>query len=418
MGCSGLKIAMIQTPLVGRGGGERQILRLAIELQKLGHEVEIFTNAVNEEKCYPSLLKKVVVNIVPFPPDRFRFLYQVFRGGDALITRVTGIPRVHPGNFDLYTFFYPSMVNLARKIPKGFDLINNHNFPTEWAAFFAKKRLKIPVVWMCNEPPFWFFHPEQTKGFRKISWPLYEVFDRIAVKYIDKIIVLSHITEELIKKIYKRVPKIIRSGVDIEFFQGASGQEIRKKYDLENDFVLLQVGRLVYFKRQIDSLKALFYLSRRYDNVKLILEGRGPQKPLRDLSKKLGVEDRLIFLSASDDKELAKIYAACDVFLFPSKLTWGLVVTEAMAAARAVIVSNKAGVSEIIENYVNGIVVDHAKPKEIAGHVKRLMDDPKLRKKLGENAYEYVKRNLSWRKYAENMESVFEQTISNFRRNF
>lgn len=52
------------------------------------------------------------------------------------------------------------MLNLGRRIPKGFDVINNHNFPTEWAAFIAKKRLKVPVAWMCNEPPYWFFLPE------------------------------------------------------------------------------------------------------------------------------------------------------------------------------------------------------------------------------------------------------------------
>jgi hypothetical protein len=51
-----------------------------------------------------------------------------------------------------YTFDLPSMLNLGRKIPKGFDIIKYHNYPTEWAAFLAKKRLKVPVVWMCNEP--------------------------------------------------------------------------------------------------------------------------------------------------------------------------------------------------------------------------------------------------------------------------
>jgi glycosyltransferase involved in cell wall biosynthesis len=61
---------------------------------------------------------------------------------------------------------------------------------------------------------------------------------------------------------------------------------------------------------------------------------------------------------------------------------------------------------------VNGIVVDHAKPEEMARHVERLINDSKLRKRLGENAYEYVRNNLSWEKYARTMEKVFEQTIS------
>ena len=395
-----MRIAMVHTPLTGRGGGERQILRLAIELQKRGHEVEIFTNAVNEERCYSDLLNKVTINVVSHPFVRFGAPY-------VNVTEKRAI---------LYGSVFPRMLNIGRKITKGFEIINNHNFPTEWAAFFAKKKLKIPIVWMCNEPPFWFFHFEQRRGKLKIYWPLFEMFDKIAVTYIDEIVVLSRLAESLVRKIYNRTSKIIRSGVDVEIFHKASRQEIRKKYDLQNDFVLLQVGGLIYYRRQIDSLGALFYLSKKYDNVKLILDGAGQQEMFRDFSRKLGVEDKVIFLVTDNDKELAKIYAACDVFLYPSEVTWGLVVTEAMAARRAVIVSNKAGVSEIIENNVNGIVVNHARPKEIAEQVERLMNDPKLRKKLGENAYEYVKRNLSWEKYAENMESIFEQTISNFRR--
>ena len=57
---------MIHPTLWGRGGAERQLLRLALELQKIGHEVEIFTDAVNEN-CYPQLLKNLTVNLVPHP---------------------------------------------------------------------------------------------------------------------------------------------------------------------------------------------------------------------------------------------------------------------------------------------------------------------------------------------------------------
>jgi glycosyltransferase involved in cell wall biosynthesis len=396
-----MRIAMVHTPLEGRAGGERQILRLAIELQKQGNSVEIFTNAVNEEKCYPNLLKKVTINVVPHPFVRFGPFYL----------------RVAKKRANLYDTVFPRMLNIGRSIPKGFDIINNHNFPTEWAAFLAKKRLKIPVVWMCNEPPFWFFHPEQRRGSLKSSWPLFEIFDKIAVAYIDEIVVLSHFTEGLVKRTYNRASKVVRSGVDVEFFHNTSGQEIRKRYSLENDFVLLHVGGLAYYRRQVDSLMALFYLSRKYDNIKLMLEGAGPKEPLMDLSKRLGIEDKVIFSFTNDDTELAKIYAACDAFVFPAELAWGLAVIEAMAAGKSVIVSKKAGASEIIQSGVNGIVVGHAKPEELAKAVELLMNNPKLCKKLGENAYEYVKNNLSWKKYAKNMESIFQQTILNFKGN-
>ncbi len=68
-----MKIAMIHPSLWGRGGAERQLLRLAIELQNFGHEVEIFTDAVNPQ-CYPELLRKLTVNVVPHP------LWRLHRG--------------------------------------------------------------------------------------------------------------------------------------------------------------------------------------------------------------------------------------------------------------------------------------------------------------------------------------------------
>jgi len=417
-----MRIAMIHTPLLGRGGAHRQILSLTIELQKAGNEVEIFTNAVNEETCYPELLKQVTVNVVPNPLIPFRYNSS---SSNSSIKEVHGISNVRMWlqrivrSAPFYTSELPSMLSLGRTIPKGFDIINNHNFPTEWAAFIAKKRLRVPVVWMCNEPPFWFFAWKRRKV-RKIYWPLFGVLDKVAVKYIDEIVALSHIAAGHVKKAYNRSARVVRSGVDIDLFHNASGKDVRRKHDLENDFVLLQVGNIDPVRRQSDSIMALYCLSRNYDNVKLILDGggrAGPREELTRLSENLGVKDKVLFWHTKSDEELARVYAACDVFVFPSQITWGLAVTEAMAAGKPVIVSKNCGASEIIQSGVNGIIVDHAKPKEIGEQAELLMNNPKSRKKLGEHAYEYVKSNLSWEKYAKNMESVFQRAIVSFRRN-
>jgi len=422
-----MKIAMVHPSLWGRGGAERQLLRLAIELQKIGHEVEIFTDAVSE-KCYPYLLRNLTVNVIPHP------LWRLHRGlaGHATSSMIHQEP---PEKKDVshlqklmkklilhqyYANELPLMLNLGRGIPKGFDIINNHNFPSEWAAFIAKKNLKVPIVWMCNGPPSWFLSTNPSNSLSKLYWPLFELFDKVAVNYIDKIVVLSHVSAKDVRKAYNRSACVVRSGVDVDFFHKASGESFRKAYGLENRFVLLQVGNIGSVRRNIDSVKILNCLSRSYDNIKLIFDGYGSPEQinlLTTLAKKLGIKDKMLFLHTESDEELAKVYAACDVFVYPSQITWSLAVTEAMAAAKPVIVPKECGISEILQSGVNSIVVDHARPEEIAKQVELLMNNPKLRRKLGENAYEYVKNNLSWEKYAENMESVFEQTISNFRRN-
>jgi glycosyltransferase involved in cell wall biosynthesis len=414
-----MKIAMIHTPILGRGGGERQILTLATELQKRGHMVEIFVSAVNQENSYPELLKNLTVNVIPHPLGK-----KMPRWLTPLETAQTQKPeqeatketsqlrewmRKTMGR-QFYTIPYelPTMINIGGKIPKGFDVINNHNYPSEWAAFAAKKRLAAPVVWMCNEPPFWFFVPELRRGLRKINWPVYNLFDKAAVNYIDEILVLSRIAGGYVRKAYNRPSRVVRSGIDVERFRKASGIAFREKHDLTKDFILLQVGNLELNKRQAETIKALQILSKNYSGIKLVFDGGGRQTELIRLSEQLGVKDKVIFLRSASDDELAEVYAACDVFVFPAQITWGLAVVEAMAAGKPVIVSSKCGVSEIIQTNVNGMVVEHAAPEEIAKQAELLMNNPSLRKKLGENAREYVKSHLSWEKYAQKMENVLE----------
>jgi glycosyltransferase involved in cell wall biosynthesis len=122
----------------------------------------------------------------------------------------------------------------------------------------------------------------------------------------------------------------------------------------------------------------------------------------------------VLFLHTNDDEELAEVYASCDVFLFPEQITWGLALIEAMSASKPVIVSNKCGGSEIIQHNVNGIIFDQTKPEEIAKQVEMLINDPGMSKKIGEQAYQYVKSHLSWEKYARTMETIFEESLLAF----
>lgn len=382
-----MRIAIVNDALASSAGGQRQCLNLAIELQKKGHEVEIFTSIVNYKKCFPELLKKVKINAVPYSNNLLKGHYGTLAG----------------------------MIKMGRCISDEFDVINNHNFPSEWAVFVAKKRLEIPAVWMCNEPPFWFFQAEAKRGKRKLYWPLFEVFDKIAVrKSMDQIVVLSNMIGEIVKSVYGKDFKVVRSGVDIKDYGNSMWEIFKRKYGLENDFILLQVG-MHYYKKPEDSIKAMAYLHNKYKNLKLILVGSTDEKRkkmLMELSKKLGIENKVLLLGPISDEELDQAYAACDIFLFPSFQSWSLSTLEAMVFRKPVIVSNKCGVSEIIDNYKNGIIVDHAKAKNLAMEIERLIEDRELRVKIGLNAYINVKENLSWKRYAENMEKIFMDVIN------
>jgi glycosyltransferase involved in cell wall biosynthesis len=420
-----MRIAMVHPTLWGRGGAERQLLRLAVELQTLGHEVEIFTDAVNEN-CYPQLLKHLTVNLSPHPLWRmhramgWQATSSMIRQDQSGNMKVSRIDRVMSKLVlkQYYVKELPLMLNLGKSIPKGFDLINNHNSPSEWAAFIAKRNLKIPIVWMCNGPPTWFL----TKTKSKISifyWPLFEIFDRTAVDYVDEIVTLSNALARDVKIAYDKPARLVRTGVDADFFHEADGESFRRAHGLENSFVLLQVGNIGQIRRNVDSIKILKYLCQRYDKVKLVLDGYGSPMQINELmslAQKLGLKDNLIIQQTQSDIELGEVYAACDVFIYPSYAPWSLAVTEAMAASKPVIIPKESGVAEIITNGENGIVIKTSTPEETAKQIELLIIDPRLRRKIGENAYQYVKNNLSWMQYAKNMENIFEMTIANFKK--
>lgn len=389
-----MKIALIHTPLTTPTGGEKEVLMLAVELQKRGHDVEIFTNEADRENCFPDLFDQARISVVPGPIGRLPY----------------------PLNHILpYYKKFLGMRRIGKVVAKGkFDVACNANFPSEWAVHYLRKKAHIPTVWMCNEPPFWFFLPEERSGVRTVDWPLFELFDRQAVRSVDRIMVLSRLMQGLVEKIYGRSSQVVRIGIDVTQFEGVSGEPFRKKYGLEGSFIMLQTGQFSPYKRHEDSISALNILSKKYDNIKLLFIGpeTGYKNKLLDMISAYGLQDKVLFLGACQDDELKRAYSACDIFLFPAHQSWSLVALEAMASGRPTIISDKCGASEIIEPGVNGFVMKHEDCAEMAGYIERLILDPKLKETIGNNAHATVSEKLTWKQYTDDMERAFQKAIA------
>jgi glycosyltransferase involved in cell wall biosynthesis len=135
--------------------------------------------------------------------------------------------------------------------------------------------------------------------------------------YVDEIMVLYHVSERYVKKAYNRPSMIVRTGVDIELFRKASGKNLRVQYGLENKFVMLFVGGSRYGQRR-NLVKALAILSKKYDHIRLVLGTSRERDMVTRLSEELGVGDKTLTLHSALDAELAEIYVACDVFVYPA----------------------------------------------------------------------------------------------------
>jgi len=125
---------------------------------------------------------------------------------------------------------------------------------------------------------------------------------------------------------------------------------------------------------------------------------------------RVGLRGRVDFLPLRSDVEA--YYAAADVYVSPAlEDAFGLPPLEAMACGIPVIVSSRAGVSEIITDGVDGLILKD--PEDVVSlslMITELAKEPLWRKMLGENAARTARRH-TWEHNAAELKLIFEQAM-------
>src|SRR5262249_12907725 len=141
---------------------------------------------------------------------------------------------------------------------------------------------------------------------------------------------------------------------------------------------------------------------------KLLFISRSPDREYRALAAERGVRERVLFLGTT--RQVEKVYAGGDAFVLPTQYdSFAMLVTEAMASALPVIVSREAGVAELIEPGVNGLLLDDfTDAAELAQKMEMLEKDRALAARLGEAGRRTVE-SYSWDRIAESTMALYRQ---------
>lgn len=392
-----MKIAIMLSGLTVQGGGDRQAVYLARELQEMGHDVTVYTPAF-DDGCYPDVCSRLRVIVTGRHP----------------LSRLVPTRRVRA---------FLGMKRMAESIEDGFDVLNPHHWPPHWAAVGAARRAghRPAIVWMCNDPP-WPADAERGASPRALLRRLFRRYDAAAVRKVDVIVVLSHYAKGLVDATYGTDAVVVRSGVDIEALRLSPGEdpgEIRQRHRIPPDrFLVLNLGILMPHRRIEDALNAVAALVNEGRRVHLLIAGSPEQHPeyaysLRELARRLRITEHVTFAGAVDESELNLYYHACDAFLFPNEnQTWALAVIEAMACGKPVVVSRGAAVQEVLEDGKTAFLVPPRDPDAIAAALRRLTDDPGLTAEVAENGQRFVADTFSWRRYAQSMLAIFEEHVA------
>jgi UDP-glucose:(heptosyl)LPS alpha-1,3-glucosyltransferase len=206
---------------------------------------------------------------------------------------------------------------------------------------------------------------------------------------------------------------VIPSGVDTVRFHPRHREthraRVRREMGLsDDDLSVMFIASGNFVKRGLLNLYSA--LQRRpVSRLRIVIIGGDRLGPYRDRARALGIEGRLIFLPFAE--RLEELHAGADGLVFPSYYeTFGIVPLEAMASGLPVIVTAQCGVSELITDGRNGLVLKHSEDIEGIASALAALEDPALRERMGRAARATAER-YTWDAAAEKTLQVYEEII-------
>jgi glycosyltransferase involved in cell wall biosynthesis len=360
-----MKIAFYD-PFVGSGigGVETQIRELARLFSK-SYEVHVITGS-------PSSLDKTIVELIL--KDGVKFHFFPFIGKTSKLNILIG---------KFLNIVIPFKRFKSTKIAFETGLVLSSSLQFFLSSFAHFLRNKYDVIYVSNSIC-------SLISFLTRAPVVYYVggsgwLPPFMMRRVKKFLICSEYAKNDFERLTGLSAKVIPYGIDFKKFRRKrADKKIVNELGLKGKTVLIAVGRLSKQKGFEYLIKALSEVKKKEKNFKLLLIGDGEEKKsLERLSKKMGLEEEIIFLGKVFHDKLPKYYHVADIFVLPSLYeSFGIVFLEAMAAGLPIISTNVAAIPEVVDKKV-GILVKPKNVNELAKAILTLVNDVKKRRKMG-----------------------------------
>jgi len=199
--------------------------------------------------------------------------------------------------------------------------------------------------------------------------------------------------------------RVVPNPVDTELF--------KPLFVIEEDNLVVWVGRFVLEKGLKYLIEAARIVVSSNKNAKFLLVGKGPlRQSLNYLIRTLNLDDCVSIIGPIEREKIPKILARASIFAFPSiKEGMPKAILEAMSAGKAIVASNISGLSEIIENDFNGVLVQPRNANALASKIITLLEDKPVRNRLGRNARETVLKRFTWKRVLNQLDGVYKEAV-------
>ena len=323
---------------------------------------------------------------------------------------------INPNNFiDWIMQMNFNMVAKANELiaeQGNFDVIHAHDWLVAYAAKTLKNSYNIPIVSTIHATEAGRnsgIHDEQQRYINDTEWMLtYESAE---------VIVNSNYMKGELQRLfglpYEKI-NVVPNGVNLSLFNGIERDyNFRRRYALDNEKIILFMGRLVYEKGVQHLISAMPKILNGYHDAKLVIAGKGGMMDeLKAQVNAMGISQKVCFTGYLNGKDVQKMYKAADIAVFPSTYEpFGIVALEAMLSENPVVVSDIGGLNEIVQHRENGMKTYCGNPNSIADSILELLYDHKLCADITRKAKNKVRNEYNWSKIAQDTHFTYQKAI-------
>lgn len=364
----------------------------------------------------------IVVSPTIFVPKALRFINKKIEGYSKIPSKymLNGIevyyPKITIYNNKLslkdrlpnliYYIYKKQIIKLVKMLLKenNIDLIYCHGPLLEGRfGIDMKKEFKIPVVII-----------EHSITNIKNSIKRKQNYERI-LNECDRFITVSKVQKKVIVDNF-----IVNKCIDV-VLNGFELSKINVEYttNKNNKLKLITVAFLEERKGYFTLLKALkkFKQYGNRDFIHIIIGDGSQREKIKDMINEYDLEENCIMMGILSHDKVIKEMLNSDIFVLPSyNESFGIVYLEAMNCKLPIIGTMNEGISDIIVDGENGLLINQGDVDELEKKIELLANDDKKRKKIGENGYNTAK-NITWENNSLKLKQIFQEVIKNNKTN-
>jgi glycosyltransferase involved in cell wall biosynthesis len=270
------------------------------------------------------------------------------------------------------------------------DLVYERYALGNFAGILAARWAKIPLFLEVNSPL-----AEEKRAYDSLRFiSLARNSERRILRGATRILVVSRVLKEICmaQGIDEERIVVIPNGIDPEHYNCGNGEEIRRRYGLQDDLVIGFVG---FFRRWHRLEMVLKILAEELADLKLklMLVGDGPvRQELEEKVRNLSIEDRVAWIGVLEHERVPMALAAMDMALQCEGTEYAspLKLFEYMAAGLPIVAPRMSNIQEVLQDGETGLLYTPEDPKALASALRRMAEDPELRERLGKAARDHL----------------------------